>query len=86
VAHELSAARRLANLLPGESARVDSFSFDTVRALCGDLGIREGDALHCRAGTGGMLVLVTQDGSIVTLARDWARFITVQPTEPLLAG
>jgi hypothetical protein len=86
VALELSAARTLAQLLPGESARVNAFSFGTVRTLCGDLGIREGDALHCRAGTAGMLILDTQDGSIVTLARDWARFITVQRTETLLAG
>lgn len=67
--------RTLAMLAPGEGGTVESFLFGAVRALCGDLGIREGETVRCRAGTGGVLILDTQDGHIVSLARDWARFI-----------
>jgi hypothetical protein len=67
--------RTLASLAPGEGGMVESFLFGVVRALCGDLGIREGETVHCRAGTGGVLILDTQDGHTVSLARDWARFI-----------
>jgi hypothetical protein len=65
----------LASLGPGESAVVESFVFASLRALCGDIGIREGDVVRCRAGTAGVMVLDTQGGSTVSLARDWARFI-----------
>jgi hypothetical protein len=77
----MSATRTLADLQPGETARVDSFIYGAVRALCGDLGISEGDSVRCRAGTGGVLVLDTEDGNIVSMARDWARFITASPSD-----
>jgi hypothetical protein len=67
----------LAALAPGDSARVESIVFGALRTLCSDLGIREGDSVHCRAGTAGVLVLDTEDGRVVPLARDWARFIRV---------
>jgi hypothetical protein len=68
-------ARTLATLAPGESGTVGEIMFGALRALCGDLGIREGAAVHCRAGLGSVLVLDTEDGRVVSLARDWARFI-----------
>jgi hypothetical protein len=72
-----AAPRTLATLSPGETARIASFDYDAVRGLCGDLGIREGELIRCRAGTGGMLVLDTADGRTLSLARDWARYIRV---------
>jgi hypothetical protein len=72
----------LANLEPGQSARVEAIVFDALRGLCGDIGIREGESVHCRAGTAGVLLLDTQDGRVVSLVRDWARFIRVLPTAP----
>jgi hypothetical protein len=69
------AVRTLATLAPGETAVIESFLFGAIRTLCGDLGIREGQTVRCRAGTGGVLILDTQDGHTVSLARDWARFI-----------
>lgn len=71
--------RALSTLLPGEGGLVHAILFAALRTLCADLGIREGESVHCRAGTGSMLVLDTQDGRTVTLARDWARFIRVAP-------
>jgi hypothetical protein len=73
----------LDHLAPGESAHVESIVLATLRGLCGDIGIREGESVRCRAGTGGVLVLDTQDGRVVSLARDWARFIRVLPTAPV---
>jgi hypothetical protein len=69
----------LAGLNPGQSGRVTSFLFGSLRVLCGDLGIREGDIVRCRAGTAGVLVLDTEDGDVVSVAREWARFIQVGP-------
>ena len=71
--------RALSSLAPGETGRIQSILFGALRTLCADIGIREGEAVHCRAGTGGVLVLDTQDGHTVSLARDWARFIRVAP-------
>lgn len=72
--------RALSTFGPGEAGRVESILFGALRALCSDLGIREGETVSCRAGTGGVLVLDTQDGHTVSLARDWARFIRVEPS------
>jgi hypothetical protein len=74
-----SAPRTLATLTPGESARIEAFQYGVVRGLCSDLGIREGSVVHCRAGTGGVIVLDTEHGQTVSLARDWARFIVLAP-------
>lgn len=73
-----SPAGTLAGLAPGQSGKVASFLFGSLRVLCGDLGIREGDIVHCRAGTAGVLILDTEDGDVVSIARDWARFIELR--------
>jgi hypothetical protein len=67
--------RTLASLVPGESGTVEGFIFGALRALCRDIGIREGEGVRCRAGTAGVLVLDTSDGRTISMARDWARFI-----------
>lgn len=69
--------RTLASLAPGDSGTVESFLFGSLRALCDDLGIRPGEAVRCRAGTAGVLIIDTQDGRMVSVARDWARFIRI---------
>lgn len=69
----------LAHVRAGEDARVTRILFTALRALCEDLGIHENERFHCRTATGTMLVLEAEDGHIVSLARDWARFIRVEP-------
>lgn len=77
-------ASTLANVRAGESARITRILFGALRALCDDLGVRENERFHCRAASGTMLVLEADDGHIVSLARDWARFIRVEPAETAL--
>jgi hypothetical protein len=74
--------RTLAMLMPGESGQILSFMYGAVRGLCSDLGIREGETIRCRSGTGGVLVVDTADGHTVSLARDWARFVELAPDMP----
>jgi hypothetical protein len=71
--------RTLATLAPGQSATIASFQYDALRGLCSDLGILEGEVVRCRAGKGGVLVLDTAGGQTVSLARDWARFVLLEP-------
>jgi hypothetical protein len=73
------ASRTLATLHPGESGTVGPIIFDALRALCGDIGIHEGDGVRCRAGTAAVLVLDTDSGRTVSMARDWARYIRLGP-------
>lgn len=76
--------RSLASLEPGDEAVIDTIYFGSLRSLCGDIGIHEGDAVRCRGGTAGVLLLVTAEGRTVSLARDWARYIRVTaPAQPL---
>jgi hypothetical protein len=70
-------SRTLASLAPGDSGMIESFLFGALQSLCDDLGIRQGEIVRCRAGTAGVLILDTQDGHTVSVARDWARFIRV---------
>jgi hypothetical protein len=77
VLRAVTGTRTLASLTPGESGRIHSFLYGSLRGLLSDLGIHEGETVRCRAGTGGVLVLDRQDGETVSVARDWARFIEV---------
>ena len=72
-----SPGRTLASLAPGDSGTVESFLFGSLKVICGDLGIRAGETVRCRAGTAGVLILDTQDGRMVSVSREWARFIRV---------
>ena len=74
-------ASTLANLHAGENARITRILFGALRSLCDDLGLRENQRFHCRAASATMLVLEAEDGHIVSLARDWARFIRVEAAE-----
>ena len=76
--HSLAATRT------GEFVEIKKILFSTLRAHCADLDIAEGDVLRCRAGTPSQLVLETKHGRIVSLQRDWARFIQV--TNPIVAA
>jgi hypothetical protein len=82
---DMNDIRTLASLKPGETATVITIVFGALRSLCGDLGIREGETVHCRAGTAGVLILDTQDGHTVSLARDWARFIRLDAPRVIAA-
>jgi hypothetical protein len=74
-------ASTLANVHAGDHTRITRILFGALRSLCDDLGIRENERFHCRAATGTMLVLEAEDGHIVSLAKDWARFIRVESVE-----
>jgi hypothetical protein len=76
-------ASTLAHVHAGENARITRILFDALRSLCDDLGLRENDRFHCRAATPTMLVLEAEDGHIVSLAKDWARFIRVESAPTL---
>lgn len=77
-----SDSNTLAQVRAGEDTRVTRILFAALRALCEDLGIHENERFHCRTATGTMLVLEAEDGHIVSLAKDWARFIRVEPALP----
>ena len=76
-------ASTLANVHAGENARITRILFGALRSLCDDLGLRENQCFRCRAATPTMLVLEAEDGNIVSLAKDWARFIRVEPAPGL---
>jgi hypothetical protein len=69
--------RSLAATGTGEQVEIRRILFDTLRTLCDELDVHEGDVVKCRAGTNTQLLLETQHGRRVTLQRDWARFIQV---------
>jgi hypothetical protein len=69
--------RSLAGTGTGEAVEIRRILFDTLRTLCDDLDVHEGDVVMCRAGTSTQLLLETEQGRRVTLQRDWARFIQV---------
>ncbi|HET9982084.1 MAG TPA: FeoA domain-containing protein [Longimicrobiales bacterium] len=69
--------RSLAAADTGEAIQIRRILFGALRALCADLGLREGEIVRCRAGTPSQLMLETPTGRVVALERDWARFIQV---------
>ena len=69
--------RSLAGTGTGEAVEIRHILFDTLRTLCDNLDVHEGDVVKCRAGTATQLLLETRHGRRVTLQRDWARFIQV---------
>jgi hypothetical protein len=73
----------LARIQTGESMRISRILFGALRSVCDDLGLRENERFRCRIATPTMLVLEADDGHIVSLARDWARFIRVEPADAL---
>lgn len=73
--------RSLAATRAGEAVMIRRILFGTLRNLCADLGVFEGDIVSCRAGTSTHLVLRTSAGRTIPLDREWARFIQI--SEPI---
>ncbi len=69
--------RSLATSATGDLVQIEHILFEGLRARCADLGINEGERLHCRSASPTVLVFETRTGRIVALERDWARFIQV---------
>lgn len=73
--------RSLATARAGEAVMIQRILFGTLRELCADIGVFEGDVVSCRAGTSTHLVLRTSAGRTIPLDREWARFIQI--SEPI---
>lgn len=73
--------RSLASARAGEVVIIRRILFDTLRSLCADLGVFEGDVVSCRAGTATHLVLRTVTGRTVPLDREWTRFIQISESD-----
>jgi hypothetical protein len=69
--------RSLASARAGEAVMIRRILFGTLRNLCADLGVFEGDVVSCRAGTATHLVLRTASGRTIPLDREWTRFIQI---------
>ncbi len=69
--------RSLAAADTGELVEIRRILFGALRTLCSDLGVREGDVIRCRSCTASQLMLETRSGRVVSLDRDWARFIQI---------
>lgn len=69
--------RSMATLEIGDVVRVETILADGLRALCRDIGVREGEVVVCRNATPNLLLLEPAGGHIVVLSRDRARFIRV---------
>ncbi len=69
--------RSLAAADSGEAIEIRRILFGALRNLCADLGVHEGEVVRCRACTPSQLLLETRAGRVVSLARDWARFIQI---------
>lgn len=78
-----SPVRSLASTRAGEAVTIRRILFGTLRSLCADLGVHEGDIVSCRAGTNTHLVLRTSTGRTIPLDRDWARFIQISESAPI---
>ncbi len=69
--------RSLAAADSGEAIEIRRILFGALRNLCADLGVHEGEVVRCRACTPSQLLLETRAGRVVSIARDWARFIQI---------
>lgn len=71
--------RSLASVNAGEYVEIRRILFDSLRHLCSDLGINQGQRVFCHASMESTLLLQNPEGRKVTLERAWARFIQVTP-------
>jgi hypothetical protein len=69
--------RSLASAHAGETLAIRRIRSKQVAQWCEQLGMREGDAVHCRANTNACLIVRTPSGRVVSLDQDWARYIQV---------
>lgn len=68
----------LAGVEAGETVVIESILFDSLRELCAELGLHAGDRARCRANGPRFLFLEAPGGRVVSLDRDWARFVAVR--------
>jgi hypothetical protein len=69
--------RSLASANAGETLAIRRIRSKEVALWCEQLGMREGDAVQCRANTNSCLILRTSAGRVVSLDQDWARYIQI---------
>jgi len=69
--------RSLADIRPGEAARIEGILFGILRDLCSGFGLLRGDRVRCRRSSTASVVLEAADGHAVVLDQDWARFISI---------
>lgn len=67
----------LASVGAGDRFAIRQIFFDEVRERCAMLALHEGDVAQCRAVGSGTLLIDTDGGRTVELARGWACFIEV---------
>ncbi|HEU4563248.1 MAG TPA: hypothetical protein VFS05_01320 [Gemmatimonadaceae bacterium] len=72
----------LAGVHAGETVEIESILFESLRELCAELGLHAGDQVCCRAHGQGFLFLEARGGRVVSLERDWARFVAVRRADP----
>jgi hypothetical protein len=70
--------RSLASATAGETLAIRRIRSKQVAHLCEQLGMREGDAVQCRANTSSCLILRTSAGRVVSMDQDWARYIQIE--------
>ena len=70
--------RSLASAQVGETLAIRRIRSREVARWCQQLGMREGDAVECRANTNACLVVRTSRGKVVSLDQDWARDIQIE--------
>jgi hypothetical protein len=69
--------RSMSELQTGDVVRVEAILLETMRALCDEVGVHEGETLVCRSATEKLLLLEAAAGHIVALPRERARFVRV---------
>jgi hypothetical protein len=69
--------RSLASANVGETLAIRRIRSRQVAQWCEQLGMREGDAVQCRANTNTCVILRTAAGRVVSMDQDWARYIQI---------
>ena len=78
--------RSLASANAGEMLAIRRIMSSQAKQFCAQVGVREGDAVFCRANTRACLILRTPAGRVVSLDQDWARFIQIEVASSPVAG
>ena len=77
--------RSLASAHAGEMLAIRRIRSRHVAQWCEQLGIREGDAVECRANTSACLIVRTSQGRVISVNQDWARYIQIEAQESISA-
>jgi hypothetical protein len=70
-------ARSLVEVAPGETVRVRQVIFDSLRAYCGELGLREGERVTRLEDSPSNVLLRGAGGRVVRCPSEYARFVEV---------